>query len=214
MMNWLINTLGSSLGKKLLMSITGFVFILFLIGHLIGNLTIYVGPDAFNSYAAHLHSLKPALRLMETGLIFFAIVHIFTGVILFFQNFKARPNRYEVNKQAGGRTLGSATMPYTGLIILAFVIFHLFDFTFVEKTERTVYEIVAASFSNPIYIFLYIASVFIVGIHVSHGFWSAFQTLGINHPKYMPTIQTAGLLFSLIVAVGFGFIPLFISLIS
>ena len=213
-MNWLINTLGSSLGKKLLMSITGFVFILFLIGHLIGNLTIYVGPDAFNSYAAHLHSLKPALRLMETGLIFFAIVHIFTGVILFFQNFKARPNRYEVNKQAGGRTLGSATMPYTGLIILAFVIFHLFDFTFVEKTERTVYEIVAASFSNPIYIFLYIASVFIVGIHVSHGFWSAFQTLGINHPKYMPTIQTAGLLFSLIVAVGFGFIPLFISLIS
>jgi succinate dehydrogenase / fumarate reductase, cytochrome b subunit len=214
MMNWLINTLGSSLGKKLLMSITGFVFILFLIGHLIGNLTIYVGPDAFNSYAAHLHSLKPALRLMETGLIFFAIVHIFTGVILFFQNFKARPNRYEVNKQAGGRTLGSATMPYTGLIILAFVIFHLFDFTFVEKTERTVYEIVAASFSNPIYVFLYIASVFIVGIHVSHGFWSAFQTLGINHPKYMPTIQTAGLLFSLIVAVGFGFIPLFISLIS
>ncbi len=213
-MNWLINTLGSSLGKKLLMSITGFVFILFLIGHLIGNLTIYVGPDAFNSYAAHLHSLKPALRLMETGLIFFAIVHIFTGVILFFQNFKARPNRYEVNKQAGGRTLGSATMPYTGLIILAFVIFHLFDFTFVEKTERTVYEIVAASFSNPIYVFLYIASVFIVGIHVSHGFWSAFQTLGINHPKYMPTIQTAGLLFSLIVAVGFGFIPLFISLIS
>ncbi|MFP4346659.1 MAG: succinate dehydrogenase cytochrome b subunit [Thermodesulfobacteriota bacterium] len=214
MMNWLINTLGSSVGKKLMMSITGFVFILFLIGHLIGNLTIYVGPDAFNAYAGHLQSLKPALRLMESGLIFFAIVHIFTGLILFYQNFKARPNRYEVNKQAGGRTLGSATMPYTGLIILAFVIFHLFDFTFVDKTGRTVYDIVAASFSNPVYVFLYIASVFIVGIHVSHGFWSAFQTLGINHPKYMPTIQTAGLLFSLIVAIGFGFIPLFISLIS
>ncbi len=213
-MNWFTNTLGSSVGKKLMMAITGFGFILFLIGHLIGNLTIYAGKDAFIAYAGHLHSFEPVVRAMEAGLIFFAAVHILTGLILFYQNFKARPERYTVNNRAGGRTLGSATMPYTGLIILAFVIFHLFNFTFVDKTDRTIWDIVSASFSSPIYVFLYIASVFIVAIHVSHGFWSAFQTVGINHPKYMPSIQTLGLIFSLIVAIGFGFIPLFVATIS
>ena len=213
-MNWFANTLGSSVGKKLMMAITGFGFILFLIGHLIGNLTIYAGKDAFVAYAGHLHSLEPVIRAMEAGLILFAVVHILTGLILFYQNFKARPDRYSVNNRAGGRTLGSATMPYTGLIILAFVIFHLFNFTFVDKTDRTIWDIVSASFSNPIYVFLYIASVFIVAVHVSHGFWSAFQTVGINHPKYMPSIQTLGLIFSLIVAIGFGFIPIFVATIS
>lgn len=213
-MNWFINTLGSSVGKKLMMAVTGFGFILFLIGHLIGNLTIYAGKDAFVSYAGHLHSLEPAVRAMEAGLLFFAVVHILTGLILFYQNYTARPNRYAVNKRAGGRTLGSATMPYTGLIILAFVVFHLFNFTFADKTDRNIWDIVSASFSNPIYVFLYIASVFIVAIHVSHGFWSAFQTLGVNHPKYMPSIMAFSLLFSLIIAVGFGFIPLYVATIS
>lgn len=213
-MNWFINTLGSSVGKKLMMAVTGFGFILFLIGHLIGNLTIYAGKDAFVAYAGHLHSLGPALKVMEAGLVFFAAVHILTGLILFYQNFQARPNRYKVNKRAGGRTLGSATMPYTGIIILAFVIFHLFNFTFADKTDRTIWDIVSGAFSDPIHVFLYIASVFVVAVHVSHGFWSAFQTVGVNHPKYMPTIQAVSLLFSLIVAVGFGFIPLFVSTIS
>jgi len=213
-MNWFINTLGSSVGKKLMMAVTGFGFILFLIGHLIGNLTIYAGKDAFVSYAGHLHSLEPVVRAMEAGLLFFAVVHILTGLILFYQNYTARPNRYAVNKRAGGRTLGSATMPYTGLIILAFVIFHLFNFTLADKTDRNIWDIVSASFSDPIYVFLYIASVFVVAVHVSHGFWSAFQTLGVNHPKYMPSIMAFSLLFSLIIAVGFGFIPLYVATIS
>lgn len=213
-MNWFINTLGSSVGKKLMMAVTGFGFILFLIGHLIGNLTIYAGKDAFVSYAGHLHSLEPVVRAMEAGLLLFAVVHILTGLILFYQNYTARPNRYAVNKRAGGRTLGSATMPYTGLIILAFVIFHLFNFTLADKTDRNIWDIVSASFSDPIYVFLYIASVFVVAVHVSHGFWSAFQTLGVNHPKYMPSIMAFSLLFSLIIAVGFGFIPLYVATIS
>ena len=115
-MTWLVSTLLSSIGKKLMMAITGLCFCGFLAGHLAGNLTIYLGKDAFNSYAENLHSLGPIITLVELGLLFLAIVHILTGTTLFYQNFIARPVRYSVNKWAGGRTIGSATMPYTGSV--------------------------------------------------------------------------------------------------
>jgi succinate dehydrogenase / fumarate reductase, cytochrome b subunit len=210
-MNWFISSITSSIGKKLLMAVTGLSFCVFLIAHLIGNLTLYVGRDAFNSYAEHLHSLGPLITVAETGLLIFGIIHVLTGLFLFFQNISARPTRYEMNKNAGGRTVGSATMPYTGLILMAFIILHLINFHFVDKTGTTIYEIVRNAFSKPVYIIIYVAAVITAAFHVSHGFWSAFQTLGINHPKYMPFIRKAGIAFSLAVGLGFGFIPLFIS---
>lgn len=213
-MNWLVNTLGSSIGKKLLMAITGLGFILFLIGHLVGNLTIYGGKDAFNSYAAHLHSLEPVVKGAEAGLILFALVHISLGLLLFYQNWRARPARYAVNKRAGGRTVGSGTMPYTGLLILLFVLIHLSNFTLADKTGTTIFEIVSGTFDNPVAVFFYVAMMVVVGIHVSHGFWSAFQTLGANHPKYMPLIQGAGLAASVVFGIGFGFIPIYISMLA
>lgn len=213
-MNWLVKTLGSSIGKKLLMALTGLSFCGFLVGHLAGNLFIYGGRDSFNSYAEHLQSLGPLLILLEIGLITFAIIHVVTGLFLFYQNWSARPVRYLVNKAAGGRTIGSATMPYTGVILLMFVIFHLFHFTFVDKTHQTIFDIVSTSFQNPIYVALYIAVMVVAAIHVSHGFWSAFQTIGINHPKYMPLIRGLSLAFSIVIAAGFGFIPVYVSLIS
>jgi succinate dehydrogenase / fumarate reductase cytochrome b subunit len=213
-MNWLVNSLKSSIGKKLLMSITGFGFILFLIGHMAGNLTIYGGKSAFNSYAEHLHSLGPLLTLAEMGLLLFAAVHVLTGIVLFIQNLKSRPSRYVVNKCAGGRTIGSQTMPYTGLLILVFVIFHLLNFSFVDKTNTTIYQIVSNAFSNPLYVITYIAAMIVVAFHVSHGFWSAFQTIGANHPKYMPLIMSASIIFAVLVGLGFGLIPVYISLIA
>jgi succinate dehydrogenase / fumarate reductase cytochrome b subunit len=213
-MNWLVNSLKSSIGKKLLMSITGFGFILFLIGHMAGNLTIYGGKNAFNSYAEHLHSLGPLLNIAELGLLLFAVIHVFTGIVLFVQNLKSRPSRYVVNKCAGGRTIGSQTMPYTGLLILAFVVFHLINFSFVDKTNTTIYQIVASAFSNPLYVISYIAAMIVVAFHVSHGFWSAFQTIGANHPKYMPLIMSASIIFAVLVGLGFGLIPVYISLIA
>ena len=213
-MNWLTNSLKSSIGKKLLMSLTGFAFMLFLMGHLAGNLTIYGGKNAFNSYAEHLHSLGPLLKVAELGLLLFAVVHVFTGILLFVQNLKARPSRYVVNKCAGGRTIGSQTMPYTGILILAFVVFHLINFHFVDKTNTTIYQIVSAAFSNPLYVVSYIVAMVVVAIHVSHGFWSAFQTLGANHPKYMPFIMSASIAVAILVGLGFGLIPVYISLIA
>lgn len=212
-MNWLTNTLGTSVGKKLMMAVTGLCFCVFLAAHLAGNLTIYIGKDAFNSYAEHLHSLGPLLTFAEIGLLFFAAVHILTGAILFYQNIKARPVRYSVNKRAGGRTLGSATMPYTGVILLLFIIFHLFNFHFVDKTNTTIFQIVSSSFVKPVYVFIYTFAVITAAIHVSHGLWSACQTLGIDHPKYSLFIRGASIVFSLIVGIGFGFIPVYVSLL-
>ncbi len=213
-MSWLINTFGTSVGKKLLMALSGLGFIGFLTGHLAGNLTLYKSKDAFNSYAAHLHSLGPLVTIAEIGLLTLAIIHVSFGLILFYQNFKARPVRYKMNKRAGGRTLGSGTMPYTGIFMLVFIIVHLINFHFVDKTNTTIYEIVSHAFDNPGYVIFYIAAMIVVAIHVSHGFWSAFQTLGANHPKYMPIIKGAGLIFSIIVGLGFGFIPVYISMLS
>ena len=195
-MNWLTNTLGTSVGKKLMMAVTGLGFCGFLAGHLAGNLTIYAGKDAFNSYAEHLHSLGPLLTLAEIGLLFFAAVHILTGAFLFYQNFKARPVRYSVNKRAGGRTLGSATMQYTGFILLLFIIFHLLNFHFVDKTNTTIFQIVSSSFAKPGYVFIYTFVMIVAAIHVSHGLWSACQTLGANHPKYTCPLSGAQVLYS------------------
>ena len=213
-MNWLTNTLGTSVGKKLMMAITGLGFCVFLIAHLAGNLTLYAGKDAFNSYAEHLHSLGPLLNVAELGLLFFAVIHVLTGAILFYQNFKARPVRYSVNKNAGGRTIGSRTMPYTGFFLLLFIIFHLLNFHFVDKTNTTIFQIVSSSFAKPGYVFFYTVAMIVAAIHVSHGLWSAFQTIGVNHPKYMPFIKGASFVISLIVGIGFGFIPLYIALMA
>ncbi len=213
-MYWVIKTFSTSIGKKTLMALTGLSFCCFLTVHLIGNLTIYGGPDIFNAYVEHLHSLGPLITLSEWGLLLLATVHILTGSILFFQNLRARPSRYKVNKNAGGRTLGSATMPYTGFVLLLFIIFHLLDFHFVDHTNQTVYQIVSNSLSQIGTASLYLLAVVLAAVHISHGFWSLFQTLGANHPKYMPAIKSVGILFSLIVAAGFGFIPLYIAFLG
>ena len=212
-MNWFTNTFGSSVGKKLMMAITGLFFCVFLVLHLAGNLTLYMGKDAFNSYAEHLHSLGPLLTLAEWGLLIFAVIHISTGLLLFYQNFKARPERYAVSKRAGGRTLGSATMPYTGVFLLLFVIYHLLNFHFVDKTHTTIFQIVSNAFAQPSYVLIYTFAMIIAAVHVSHGFLSAFQTLGANHPKYTPFLRGLSLVFSLIVGIGFGFIPVYVSLL-
>jgi succinate dehydrogenase / fumarate reductase cytochrome b subunit len=210
-MNWLKQTLWSSIGKKLMMAITGLSFCAFLLGHLAGNLTIYAGQEAFNSYAAHLHSLGPLITAAELGLLVCAVIHIVTGLTLFYQNTTARGGRYAVNKKGGGRTIGSATMPYSGVLLLVFVVVHLINFHFVDKSNTTIFQIVSEKFANPLWAFIYVAAMIVAAVHVSHGFWSAFQTIGANHPKYMPAVMVFSILFSLAIGVGFGLLPIYIS---
>jgi len=138
------------------------------------------------------------------------------GLVLFWQNFQARPTRYATSRNPGGKTLGSATMPYTGLLILLFILFHLTNFSrfFVDQSATTIYQIVSTAFQNPVQVGLYALAMLVVAVHVSHGFWSLFQTFGLNHPKYMPLISLAGLALSLLFGLGFGFLPIYIAFIA
>jgi succinate dehydrogenase / fumarate reductase, cytochrome b subunit len=213
-MIWLANVLWASIGKKVMMAATGLGFSAFLAVHLLGNLTLYGGGGLFNTYAEKLHQLGAVLTIAEWGLLFLAMVHVGTGITLFYENLRARPVRYKVNKRAGGRTIGSATMPYTGFFLLAFVTYHLAGFHFVDKTDQTIYQVVAAAFSQRGTVILYVLAMVLVAIHISHGFWSAFQSIGASHPKYTPIIKGLGTLFCLVVGFGFGLIPIYMFLLG
>ncbi len=212
-MKSLLAVFTSSIGKKVLMAVTGLSFCGFLVVHLIGNLTVYGGSHMFNAYVEHLHSLGLLINVAELVLLALALVHVTTGTVLFIQNWRARPVRYSGRKNAGGRTIGSATMPYTGFIILLFLILHLAGFRFTDHTGRTVYEILTGALSSPLLAVIYIAAVLVVAVHISHGFWSLFQSVGFNHAKYTPLIRGLGYVFSVMVGVGFGFIPVYILII-
>lgn len=189
-MAWFSQTVFSSLGKKYIMAVTGLMLGSFLMVHAAGNSSIFLGRSAFLSYAEHLHSLGPLLHAAEVILLSVFLVHIITGAVLFVQNLGARDSRYAVSRSAGGRSWGSATMPYTGVLIFAFIVMHLFNFHFTDHS-RTIADIVAEVLNKPSFTILYIIGLGALGLHVSHGFWSMFQSLGVNHPKYDGLIRIA-----------------------
>lgn len=209
-MDWLVRTFSSSIGKKQIMAFSGLIFCSFLAVHLIGNLFIYGGKDVFNAYSETLHSLGLLITLAEWSLLILALIHIVFAIILYFENLCARPVRYVVNNNAGGRTIGSRLMPYTGLYMILFLVLHLIKFHFADRIDKGIFEIVTGAFSSPANAVFYIFSMAVIGVHIKHGFWSAFQSFGLNHPKYMPVIQGASWLISIIVGAGFGIIPLLI----
>jgi len=177
MNNWFLRVISSSIGKKLIMAITGLCFCFFLILHIIDNLIIYKGKEAFDAYVKTLHSFPLFIAFIEIGLIIFALLHIYFGMVLFYENWKARPIGYQVKKGAGGKTLSSSLMPYTGLYILAFVIVHLINFRFADHTEKSLYDMVSSAFSNPIYVVFYAFSMIVVALHVDMDFGVHFKAL-------------------------------------
>jgi succinate dehydrogenase / fumarate reductase cytochrome b subunit len=216
-MNWVVRALSTSVAKKQLMAITGILFLLFLAIHLAGNLSVYRGKEAFIAYAERLHALGTLLVVAELGLVLSLAIHVTIGTVLFFENRRARPVKYAVDKSGGGgRTISSVTMPYTGLLILVFVGVHLATFShhFTDQTNRTVWQIAQEVFTNRGYLAFYLISMVVVAFHVRHGLWSAFQTLGANHPKYMPFIEKLSLIFAVIVGIGFGSVPIVILLMT
>lgn len=208
-MDWFISTITSSVGKKLVMAFTGLCFVAFVSVHLFGNLTVLAGKESFQGYIEHLHSsYKYLIPVAEVVLFIFGIFHVLFGTTLYFQNLRARPIGYSIKKNAGGRTLGSITTPYTGLFLLVFIILHLIRFRFVDKTSLDDYTILVNTFNQPSYVVFYVLAMIALGLHLSHGIWSAFQTLGINHPKYNSLIEKGGTLLSLIISIGFALIPI------
>jgi succinate dehydrogenase / fumarate reductase cytochrome b subunit len=179
---------------------------------LLGNSISFLGREAFNSYAERLHSLGVLIYLFELGLLTLFLIHILTGVILYLENLGARPSRYSVDTSEGGRSWGSRTMPYTGVIILVFIIVHLMNFHFTDKSVL-IADLVRELLSSPGLAFFYIFSLVALALHLSHGFWSLFQSIGFNHEKYNQLLLKGALAFSILVGIVFTLIPV-LALIS
>ncbi len=211
-MGWLLNSLNSSIGKKFIMAVTGVCLLLFLIIHLIGNMTLYIGEEAFNGYVGALDTIKPLIRVIEVILALVFIFHIFNGVRLWYQNKQAKPLGYAVNAASKNSTLFSRTMFVTGSIIFIFLWLHLqtiwFKFNF-GGHEINLFGVMVEWFQKPWYSIVYVAAMFILGMHLNHGFQSAFQTFGWNHNKYTPFIKAVAVIYSVIMAAAFASIPLY-----
>ena len=197
----------SSVGKKSIMATSGLLLFLFLLAHLLGNSVTFLGREAFNAYAERLHSVGVLIYFLELGLLLLFLIHILTGIILYFENLSARPSRYSVSTSEGGRSWGSRTMPYTGAIIFVFIIVHLLNFHFSGK-DLLVSDLVREVLSNQGLAFFYIFSLLALILHLSHGFWSLFQSIGVNHEKYNQLLLKGALVVSILVGAVFILIPL------
>ncbi len=225
-MNWLSQTLASSLGKKLIMSITGLFLILFLTGHLLGNLQLLKddGGKAFNEYAKFM-TTTPVVKILSYVTYISIIIHVIYSLILTIHNRKSRPVGYAVSRPSENSVWTSRNMGILGTFILIFLVIHLRSFWYemhfgsipVIAYEgggeiKNLYLVVVKAFSQGWYVSLYAVSMAVLAFHLSHGFQSAFQTLGLRHQKYTPVIKAAGLLFAIIVPALFALQPIYIYL--
>ncbi len=172
----------TTIGKKVIMALSGFVIVGFTIGHFLGNLNLYLGPEALNGYAKALHDL-PALVWGPRLVLLFAFgAHIASAFSLWGRNRRARGSRYKKNKDLA-TDYAARTMYWTGPILLLYLVYHLLHFTILPAHPGDVYRNVVEGFQNPLIAGVYIAGNVALGFHIFHGIYSAFQTLGANHPR-------------------------------
>jgi len=217
------NIFNSSIGRKLLMALSGLGFIGFLLGHVSGNLLLFKGDNgkSFNEYA-HFMKTTPVIWVTEVIIFTLIIVHIVDAIILTVQNKKARPQPYAGTKNTSKASFASRKASALGIILLAFFILHMADFFIPAKllglTPKTpdglddLYAVVVAKFSNIVYVIIYVACMIPLFFHLSHGFQSAFQTMGWRHPKYTPMIKGFGYFLGVVIPGLFASMPLFIYL--
>lgn len=221
--------LRSSVGKKLVSGFTGLLLSGFVLGHLIGNLLLLVGPEAFNEYAYFLEHLGHgfAVYVMEAGLIAVFLFHALSGIQVALDRRRARSTRYAKAVSAGGpsrQTVASKSMILTGLVLLVFVPLHVAMFKFgvwapeIHMTTvdgepfRDLYRLVVDWFNNGPTVAVYVAVMLLLGTHLRHGFWSAFQSLGAVNARYMSLVYGIGIAFAIAIAFGFLVIPVYIFL--
>lgn len=215
----LVRALGSPVGTKLLIGLTGLFLFLFLITHLAGNLLFILGPDAFNEYAHSLIS-NPLIYVAELGLLVIFGVHVVKTIANYLGNRAARPTGYaahtwvKTKSARSQKTLASTSMIVSGLVTLLFVVTHLFTFKFGAHYEtatgiRDLYRLQREVFSNPAYVGFYLVCMGIIFMHLWHGLGSAAQSLGLENRVWMARVWVAGRVLAAAIAGGFFILPLY-----
>ncbi len=204
-MNRLLDAYRTSIGKKFVVAVTGVILFLFVLGHMFGNLQIFVGAERLNAYAAFLQNLGELLWAVRTFLFLALVLHVMAITQLFFQNLGARPIKYRV-KKTRETDLSARTMIYSGPAILAFLIYHLLHFTYgsvhSDFIHGDVYHNVISGFAIWWVSGIYILANILLGLHFKHGLWSWFQTLGFAHPKYNKWRTNFATFFAYLIIVG------------
>lgn len=212
-----VRVLSSSVGTKVLIALTGLALVVYLVLHLAGNLMVFAGPATFNEYGHKLASNTPLLYSAEVGLALLFLLHIYKAFVNWRNNRRARPVGYEMKRRAGHtsrKTVASTTMIWTGLATLVFVVLHVKMFRFgtyyeaVEPGIRDLYRLEVEIFRNPFWVVFYIVAMVVVALHLRHGISSAFQSLGIEHPRYTNRLLAAGAAIAIVIGAGFALIPL------
>lgn len=225
-MMWIIQFLTSSIGRKLIMSLTGLFLTSFLIVHLIGNIQLLFpdGGEAFNTYA-YMMTHNPIIKFISFGLYFFIVLHAVQGILLAKSNLAAKGSKYAVSTNENA-SWASKNMALLGILILAFLLIHMGDFwykmKFTEELDvvtsyagyefgvKDLYQQVRTSFSQLWIVIVYLIGLGALSFHLLHGFESAFQTIGLRHKKYTPLIKGIGIAYALLVPIGFAIIPIII----
>jgi succinate dehydrogenase / fumarate reductase, cytochrome b subunit len=214
-MNWFTNLFTSSIGKKVLMSLTGLFLITFLIIHCAINAMIFFNDGgATFTHWGHFMGTNPIIRTLEIGLIIGFLLHIIDGFVLWAQNRKARPVKYSKVAHPHKSKWYSRSMGLLGTLILIFLVIHTAHFwipnrtnQFIEGEELPLYQMMLEIFQNPWVVLIYLLGCFSLFWHLLHGFKSAFQTLGLNHIKYNGAISFLGTAFAIVVPVIFALMP-------
>jgi succinate dehydrogenase / fumarate reductase cytochrome b subunit len=213
----LSRVLSSSVGTKLLIGVTGLLLTAYMVLHLVGNTLIFLGRDTFNEYSHFLIS-NPLIIPIEIGLLLVFVAHIVKATAMWRANAAARPIAYQTKERAGRTSrkgLASSTMIASGLFLLLFVVVHVKQFKFGtfylalgSETVRDLYRTEIEVFRNPLWVAFYVIATLLVGLHMSHGVSSAFQSLGLEHPRYTRRIVAAGIAVGAVIGVGLAIIPI------
>ena len=199
--------LGSSIGRKVVMALTGVILFGYVFGHMVGNLQVYLGPEALNHYAVLLRTVFHGWALWIVRAVMLAAVglHIWAATALTLESRRARAHGYR-EQQWKESTYASRTMRWGGVIIGLFVVFHILNLTTGTVhpgfVEGDVYHNFIAAFQNVPTSIVYMIAMIALGLHLRHGVWSMFQTLGVSHPRYIALAKAAALLFAVIIVAG------------
>jgi len=208
-----------SIGRKAVVAVTGLFMLLFVVVHLLGNSSIFAGPDGINAYAAKLHGLGPFVWVFRIFMAAMLCLHVVLAILLTLENRAANPGKYAVKKMLRA-TFAGETMIWTGLLLLAFIVYHLLQFTVRvtpdvvlgndAKDRFDVFTMVLSSFRITPIALLYVAAMVTLYLHLSHGIQSIFQTIGLNNEKTLPQFSLCGKLLAALFFVGYSAIPVLI----